>query len=341
MQFFIHFLLFLSVSVATSAAGSHYGLNTKGQPHKRVQEHEVCEPEILALYCNNGYYQEIAELAYRCNNTEHALLIQGFCSEKSNGEYCINSDLSVLFVENDIEEVCNLINNTCAPECMSILNNTVNELECCLNTLFRLLPEITPLFQAAFNICSIELVTEMCSRSSVDLSSSEVDPSCMQSEFEQELLAIECSPAYVRPAQDILSNCEGSDEDDLDDITEYCAVNDFGRYCELEPSLDTEFSATTENCRDLSCTDNCVVALENLVDAGGCCINYQYNDSRDGDLEYEFFDYFFWLECGVETPGFCKNIFEPMGGHAAASKAPVATVVLAVAVFLAAISGIP
>ena len=69
------------------------------------------------------------------------------------------------------------------------------------------------------------------------------------------------------------------------------------------PVFDPLFSTAQDACRNNTCSQECVQALQAFNQTAGCCINTNFNSTGSTG---HFLSYEFWSECGLQTPGECE-----------------------------------
>ena len=311
-------LFCVSVCCISTAVG-YQGLPLLSLPepphlHKRQSESELdqqrrCMGILLDTQCNNGFIQEQVDIALRCNMASVAITTQLICERNSDGVYCslLNTDLD------NLTSLC--APTPCSSECRERLVSLREGPGCCINSINNteinegLTPDIFS--YDLWSRCNVQPVTEQCR--SVPLPQTEVDPSCDSSIFLEENIETSCLSRFIEPVVDALMETEGC-QPLAQEVLDSCRVNEMGERCAIFGSLsNTLFIDVQDACRNLTCSQECVQALQTLNQTAGCCLNTRRSSNQagivmasQGGVEYAFLTNEFWSECGLQTPGECE-----------------------------------
>ena len=267
-----------------------------------------CEALRNVIFCNNGLYNDYANVFQRCNSSDFATIIEVLCISNSMGAFC-NASISVL--QSEVESSCD--SSTCSSECRDVLTNIRSEVGCCIASIYNdssrtLFYSPEPFNYTLWSNCGVEPVTQACPPSTVTLTKTEPDPTCSGNITStlQLLSSTICRREYIDPFVTLLS-AEGCTED-LDEADRICSVNKFGTYCSAFGfSLQTIFTAASENCQNTSiCDPLCIETLNNITNTVGCCFNEEFNMTNS---TVDWLSDEFWSMCNLESPGLCEQRF--------------------------------
>ena len=280
--------------------------------HKRqVENYWRCQGLTVVEACNSGLGQETANLALRCNMTFIATGTQDNCRPNSNGLYC-GQYITYIDEVSNIETTCaTALTSGCTAECSNLLMLFHNELGCCINPVFN--STSSGLFRPeAFNnslwtTCGVAPITESCSSGPIRLEATDINPNC---DFFNEFKELACTRELVEPIFEALEDA-GDCQAYLGATMEGCWVNEEGERCsnlDRDPESSHSQLLRTQHMCSLSnttCTEECMQALQNFSDVGGCCANSFFNGSLTLP-RYSFLSFEFWSNCGVDTLGTCE-----------------------------------
>ncbi len=277
--------------------------------HKRLDKRQgdpdqdsVCGPVIASESCTNGYAQDLVNVAQQCNNSELAQAFHGACERNSNGIYCAGASVMDFQFQNNFFEICDSINQSCSSDCRNLLISARNQLGCCIN----FFNDSTTIDQhyaySLWSGCGVDLVTQECQPSTVNLPPVQLDPTCNETAGPERLHSLFCRKEYVESIRERLSATAGC-QDYAYPPGDLCTANRNGSYCValLNPG---NFIAASLSCRNTStCDPRCIETLNNITSTIGCCLNDHYNTTTRPDwLSYEF-----WSRCGLDSPGLCEE----------------------------------
>ena len=283
--------------------------------HKRQVEDFDQLRRCLGIFqdqlCNNGLLQEGIDLIFRCNLASLAVTIQDSCRRNSNGLYC---DLASTYVNevNNIETTCaTALTSGCTAQCSNLLMLIRSELGCCINLVFNSTANVffspEAFSNSLWTTCGVAPVTETCS-SPISLDTTiDIDPNC---DIAEERIELICARRFLEPIFDALEDA-GDCQAYLGATMELCGVNEEGEWCsnlDRDPESSHSQLLRTQHMCSLSnttCTEECMQALQNISDVGGCCANSFFNGSLTLP-RYDFLSFEFWSNCGVDTLGTCE-----------------------------------
>jgi hypothetical protein len=319
----------LSASVFSITSANNYGihLQVNGLPalhshdiHKRqnpvFDQLRVCQGIISERQCNNGLVQQTVDLLEQCNMEPLAQLIADRCRRNLNGDYCNVASTHIVNV-NSAATVCALSpRNNCTSECRELLMLLRDELGCCVNLEFN--STLSPVYSPSvftpelWSSCDIELVTEECTPSTVQLRGTAGERTCTASELIEGAGMITCTQNLVQPIIDSLLDTSGC-EPYGQATSEQCGIDEFNQPCYLRSQeLTSSFGPVTSNCQSSnqsSCDPQCTNSLQNFARVHGCCINNFFNGSLAGltNTRYGWLSDQYWSACGITSPGFCET----------------------------------
>ena len=82
--------------------------------------------------CTNGLYQELADLALRCGQSQAAQNLFNGCQQNPMGVYC-----GIATGEKIPAILAACRGSNCTPQCRNLLMNIRNELGCCINVILN------------------------------------------------------------------------------------------------------------------------------------------------------------------------------------------------------------
>ena len=224
--FQIFFLNLCMTALCTSSTtGSHnHGLplliNTKThsqrqpEPHRIYKRQEdliqdgICNQEVIAEVCDNGIYQEYANILLECNEVDLAREVSNDCKSNTMGTFC--GELEYLLHVN-VDGVCSRFSSICSSECEDLLMTVRDQLGCCVN-IFNESSNI-PLFSYSLWLdCGVQQVNETCLSSTVTLHPTRVDPICTDAVFLQRENSLFCKQQLIETINNRLSSREGCQE---------------------------------------------------------------------------------------------------------------------------------
>lgn len=278
--------------------------------HRRQTTHEVeviCGTLLLTEWCTSGYYEDVAYLLARCNQTTSAREIRDMCRVNSKGDACG----AILTFTNGYEDACRSTYRTmtCTPECRERLLTVREEWGCCIsvfNDSSNSIGDKDQIRSPVWPLCGVELVTEECPVP-FDVPTEIVDPSCNESDlYEQAYSRVGCRREYIDSLRDAVAATEICQ--DYFDLNSVCAVDEDGEYCASGSNLGSQANTASYNCRETNntCSPLCREALSNVT-AAGCCLINEYNGTA---FQSDFLSYELWQQCGLTSPGFCAQRFD-------------------------------
>ena len=350
-------LLCVSVCCISTAVG-YQGLPLLSLPephhlHKRQSESELeqqrmCQGIAQEIQCNNGLVQEGVEIALRCNLPSVASIGAINCQRNSNGAYC---GLFVTYLGEITTLSSQCASTPCSSECREGLMSLREELGCCINSFNTTGLLAALMISEAFSYdlwsrCEVEPVTEQC-RNNIRLPQTDVDPTCDAAVLLDEATENTCTRRFIEPVVDALMEAEDC-QPFSQAVLEGCGVDNMGERCVTGITENTlGLLAAEDACQNLTCSQECVQALQTFNQTAGCCINSIYNGSLAGRVtgsqgglpiqQYDFLTYEFWSNCSLQTPGECEIRLN----GAALPRAPgIAVVILLLITHLAALLSI-
>lgn len=156
--------------------------------------------------------------------------------------------------------------------------------------------------------------------SSIDLPEVEIDPTCNQFNFLEQLLPnVLCTRRSVASLLDALASEDCQEDPVFDMITDRCNADEAGRYCDTLPRSNRLILEAQNTCNDTSvCDPLCIGTLTNLSNTNGCCFNEEFNRTYS---QPDFLSFEFWSQCNLTSPGFCEPLLTDgttTANHAAA-----------------------
>ena len=315
-------------------------IKSKGQVeyhkiHKRqvdTDQYRRCQGTIWAQECTNGLYQELADLALRCGQSQAAQNLFNGCQQNPMGVYC-----GIATGEKIPAILAACRGSNCTQQCRNLL---MNELGCCINVILNDTSDqyYTP---TAFNYslwtsCGVEPVPNDCTNTLIQRSIL-IDPSCTLSDYIQRRGNILCSTRYIEPVLEALAN-ENDCEIYSQVIREQCGVNEAGVLCyavNATSIFGNVYSVCTTTIASTSCSAECRAGLQSIRSSAGCCINNIFNGSAElFGSQHPIFTYEFWRRCGVTTPGICEAQFNSATTNTALNKLALILVPILMAAYI-------
>lgn len=320
--------LFLSVICVGSGSASFYhpghsilvSENAGSRSELHVQKRQAaggrCERLTLNELCTNGFYQEYASLAVRCNDPTIATgFLREYCSRNSLGDYCY-------FLENNydtlVTNACNSSLTTCTPACRRLLAAIRTRLGCCIsifNDSTSVFAHLRPFRNSLWSLCGVEPVTEQCT-SSIDLTGIQADKTCTLQAYNQLIYTdVTCRRENVESTRRALTSVGCRDDIFYSQMRQSCAVNENGQYCQTLPLQSSRFEArASAACEDTSvCDTHCIETLKDITSAVGCCFVDEFNSTSDEIPDWMSFEY--WQRCNLVSPGFCNARFSSAASY--------------------------
>ena len=271
-----------------SATGYYNRANVEHIYKRQADNSDLCRTLGLERQCFGGLYQRYVTLLIECNHTEFAQALQSSCRSTSSGQICGLVDYDT--IRTNVSSVCTS-NTTCSSECRDIITTTRDSVGCCIN----LFDPVFPLFA----LCNVEPETEECDPGPITLTQIDVDPTCTSADirirFQSEVLCR--SDVLDTITDEIFDACP------VDRSFGFCAVDEMGRFCDLQTPMTSLFETASDNCINTSiCDPLCVQTLNTITT---CCFITEYNSTLPGQ-SIDWLSYEFWTQCGLESPGFCE-----------------------------------
>ena len=337
----VNLFLISAIIYAVSALEFHPGMSAASVGkvsdfiHHHVQKRQTisdltqqdildCSTAILNYQCgSSGYAQQVVNIALGCRNDSYARTTADACAKNANGDVCGATTSAFILDQSQSTNADTCIgavsSGVCPSTCRSFLQSGRSKLGCCINTYVN--KTTSPLYALysvyvdyrLWNLCNVALPPSDCGNS-LPLNPPANTQTCTVSQLVSQLVQYECMASVGQPFVDaILRNRRCYVYARLQ--ANACGTNANGQYCgdvvgmDLlgSTSTDTLLTTLTTSCFSTStCTSSCRLAINNIKNAYGCCVNI-YNESDIGLQLGTSVSYGVWSACGVDSPGFCTS----------------------------------
>lgn len=283
------------------------------------QDMVICTAQLNNVSCSFGITQGFVDTSLRCGtfyeSFKQAQRDANACAKSENGQFCGSAfDLNGINLDY-IEQNCTRAptlnrNESCSPDCRTLLEDFRNRLGCCINAYIngsRIWSYSASVDYRVWNMCNVPLPPEDCANGPTISPPSNVKNCTNEDLFNEYYVQNYCLPERAQPYIDVLRKCGSHIA--VENYKSICSADANGVPCGriYYQSFETDVSPDILNsvCKtsNINCTSSCRDIINTAKNHFGCCLSSVLSNETDSiALSYSVLK-----SCNIEPPGTCDH----------------------------------